>query len=45
MMYSIDKINTPMGKDKIHLASGFKKRWKITQEQLFLVTLQAFQIF
>jgi len=35
MMYSIDKINTLMGKDKIHLASqGFKKRWKITQEQL-----------
>ena len=35
MMYSVDKINMLMGKDKIHLASqGFKKRWKIAQEQL-----------
>ena len=35
MMYSIDKINMLMGKDKIHLASqGFKKRWKLAQEQL-----------
>ena len=35
MMYSIDKINMLMGKDKIQLASqGFKKMEKIAQEQL-----------
>ena len=33
MMYSIDKINTLMGKDKIHLASqGFKKMENNTEQ-------------
>lgn len=35
LMYSIDKINMLMGKDKVRLASqGFEKRWKLRQEKL-----------
>ncbi len=35
LMYSIDKINKSMGRDKIHLASqGFIQKWQIKQEQL-----------
>ena len=35
LMYSVDKINMLMGKDKIRLASqGFERRWKLRQEKL-----------
>jgi len=35
LMYSVDKINILMGKDKVRLASqGFKRRWKLRQEKL-----------
>ena len=34
-MYSVDKINMLMGKDKIRLAAqGFERRWKLRQEKL-----------
>ncbi len=35
LMYSVDKINMLMGKDKIRLAAqGFERRWKLRQERL-----------
>lgn len=35
LMYSVDKINMLMGRDKIRLAAqGFERRWKLRKEQL-----------
>jgi len=35
LMYSLDKINMIMGRDKVHLASqGIDKKWQLKQEQL-----------
>ena len=35
LMYSVDKINMLMGRDKIRLAAqGFARKWKLRQEKL-----------